>query len=840
MLPVITHTSPRFVFHSFFSHYCSGFFTHDPSSIDCEGFTLTIKSCFYILTSAIFTLHFFIFTPTLTAQTGAQLKEQAEARLKQMSPEEIEQKLKEFGITREEAIRRARELNISLEEYLARPAGGTVSTPAETAPEPSLQPVQPLPSRPEPAAAPMEMHVPGISHRSGAENLEPFGYRIFRLPAATFEPVLNLSSPPSYALGPGDEVVITVWGETRLNYQLQINREGNVILPDVGPVSANGATLDEFKQRLLRRMSGIYSGLDSRYGKPNTFLDVSLGKLRTIQVFVLGEVVRPGGYAVSSFSTVFGALYLAGGATVHGTMRDVRVMRTGGELAPIDLYDYIIRGDKTKDIRLNDGDVVFVKPAGPRAAVAGSVVRPAIYELKQGETLGDLLALAGGLRFDAYFNRMHIERVVPFEERSNFEKNILDIDISFSSVGDLQRSTFPLEAGDILSVFRITDFLQNRVSISGNVNKPGRFELRNGMRIKDLIVAADSLQPSTFSERGTLFRVLPNRRKEIHAFSPRRALEGDPGHNLVLQNEDSVVLYTESQFFPEQTVSIAGAVRSPGTFPRSERMTLADLVVLAGGLTEGASMRGWEVSRMDTTELGKYSTVYTLDVTSDYWNAKNQQAFVLSDLDFVFVPADPRYTTSRLVTLTGSVMSPGQYAIRYEGERLSALIARAGGLRPGAYLEGSRFYRRLNNTGMIPLDFQKSLNDTTSRDNVVLKENDSIHVASHEDVVYVTGEVFVPSAILYKKGEGVDYYIAQAGGFKEEADESRVVAFLPGGKKWEPGWFFFGDPELPPGSSINVPREIEKEDKTLPTLGNIATILASLAAITVAIVQISK
>lgn len=771
-------------------------------------------------------------------QTKAQLKQQAEAALQQMTPDEIERKLKEYGISREEAIKKAAELNISLEEFLSKSPkteSGSQATPAP----PLAVPPQELSK----LVAPKEhgkVAIPGLSGRNGVGDLQPFGYDMFSLPASTFEPVMNIATPPSYILGPGDEIVVTVWGETKLNYQLAINREGNVVVPEVGPVGANGSTITEFKQRLLQRMAAIYSGLDAKYGKPNTFLDVSLGKIRTLQVFVLGEVIKPGGYAISAFSTTFHALYLSGGPTANGTLREVQVLRKGTTLPPIDIYDYVIRGDNSKDHRLLDGDIVFVKPAGKRVALVGGVVRPAIYEMKGKETLGDLIALAGGVRFDAYFNRVHIERVVPFAEREKYDKNILDIDVKFQSLSELQKSNYSLEDGDVVTVFRISDFVQNRVSITGNVNKPGTFELREGMRIRDLIREADSLRPNTFGKRGTLFRMLPNLRREIRAFSPAGALANEPDQNILLQNQDSVVLYTESQFFPQQTVSIAGAVRNPGTYTRSENMTVADLVVLAGGLTENAALNEWEVSRIDTTELGKISKVFTFNASLQYWEARDGQAFPLEDFDFVFIPTDPRFTHNRLVKLTGYVMSPGVYSIRYEGEHLAELIQRAGGLRPGAYLAASRFTRVKNNTGLIPLDFERALRDTTSRDNVVLTEGDSIHVAFHDDVVYVKGEVFLPSAILYKRGESVEYYIRQAGGYKQEADESRVAAFLPGGKKWEPGWFFIGDPELPPGSTIIVPKVIEKEDKTLPTLGNLATILASLAAITVAIVQISK
>ncbi len=767
-------------------------------------------------------------------QTGQHLREPVETRLQTMKPDEIERKLKELGISREEAIKRAKELNISLEEYLAQP---TVSEPeSSSAPAPAL--AQPQPAVAVPTPAPAVPSIPGLSDR--ARDVEPFGYSLFHLPASTFEPVLNLASPPSYVLGPGDEIVITVWGETRLNYQLQINREGNVLLPDVGPVSAAGSTIDEFKKRLLQRMAAIYSGLDSRFGKPNTFLDVSLGKLRTLQVFVLGEVARPGGYAISSFATAFHALYAAGGPTVNGTLRSVQVMRRGTSIPPVDVYEYVLRGDNSKDVRLQDGDVVFVRPAGRRIALVGSVVRPAIYELKESESLGELITLAGGLRFDAYFDRVHIERIVPFANRSKESKHVLELDLRFGSLDELRASKERLEDGDVVTVFRISDGVRNRVSIAGTVNKPGRFELKPGMRLRDLILEADSFQRNTFGERGTLFRLQPNLRREVRSFNPRLALEGDPANNIELQNEDSIVVYPESQFYPQRTVSIGGAVRNPGVYPRNEKMTVADLVVLAGGITESASLRGWEISRLDTTQLGTYSIVHKVDASPDYWNSAGGQSFELRDFDFVFVPTDPRFVLNKLVTISGYVMSPGVYAIRYEGERLAELIKRAGGVRPGAYLEASRFVRRANNTGLIPVDFRRALDNPYSRDNIVLNEGDSIHVAFSDDVVYVSGEVFTPTAVLYKKGEGVDYYIRQAGGLKQEADQDRIVAFLPGGKKWEPGWFFVADPELPPGSSVIVPKKIEKEDKTLPVIRDMATILASLAAITVAIVQVTK
>ncbi|MGB2867097.1 MAG: SLBB domain-containing protein, partial [Bacteroidota bacterium] len=349
-----------------------------------------------------------------------------------------------------------------------------------------------------------------------------------------------------------------------------------------------------------------------------------------------------------------------------------------------------------------------------------------------------------------------------------------------------------------------------------------------------------SLQRNTFAERGTLFRLLPNLRKEVLAFNPRLAIGGDPSANILLQNEDSLIVYKESQFFPEHMVTIGGAIRNPGNYTRNDSMTVADLVVLAGGLTEEGTTEGWELSRIDTTTLGVYSKLFKLDMPAEYWNRRIGNAFFLQDFDFLFIPAEPKFSRQRIVNIAGYAMYPGPYALQNGQEKLADLIGRAGGLKPEAYLEGSVLFRKLNNAGLIPIDFRSAIDDPSSRDNVVMNDGDSVYVAFHEDVVYVRGEVFVPSAALYKKGGSLEYYLGQAGGLREEGDRERVVVFLPGGKKWEPRWFLLPDPEILPGSSIFVPRKIEKPDNTLPVLRDMATILASLAAITIGIIQITK
>ncbi|MCC6396138.1 MAG: SLBB domain-containing protein, partial [Bacteroidetes bacterium] len=718
----------------------------------------------------------FLLTVTCaTAQSPEQVR-QVKSRLEQMSPKEIEQALKQLGLTLDEATKQAAALGISLQDYLSKST--TVSATAEQLErlliDPRLNWQWAMRARLEADSAKKVekeepklklLEVRGFKGRHGIDTtIQPYGYEVFEYPSTTFLPSLSVATPPSYVLGPGDEIVISVWGETQLMHRVEVNREGNVVIPEVGPVTAMGQTVRDFRDRLQRRMSAVYSSLSGSPGRTRSSLDVSLGKLKTIQVFVLGEVNKPGGYALTSMSTTLHALYMAGGPTVDGTLRNVQILRRGEPAAEVDIYSFVLLGDRTKDQSLQDGDIVFVKPVTRRAAVVGHVVRPAIYELKEGETLGSLIAMAGGPRFDAHIERLHVERIVPFDRRNEYGRDILDFDVHSESLEQLLANSTVVENGDIVTIHEILHLFQNRVVIVGNVNKPGPFEFHPGMRVADLIMAADSLRLATFDEWATLYRTLPNLRTEVIGFNPRMALRGDPHENILLQNEDSVVVYSDEQFHPRHNVSVFGAVRKPGNYPRHDSMTVADLVVMAGGLVDGATTTGWELSRLDTGDIKTYTRVITVNGDDLYWRHDGAKGIKLEDFDVLTVPLDPRFSMHKYVRLTGYVMYPGTYTIQYEGERIGDLFKRAGGLRPGAYLEGSRLIRRFNSAGLVPLDFRKALEEQGSRDNVVLYDGDSINVAFTEDVIYVSGEVYVPSPVLYEEGAGLSYYIEQAGG----------------------------------------------------------------------------
>ena len=773
-------------------------------------------------------------------------RRRVERELHQMTPEEIQARLRQAGISQSEAIQRARMEGIGLEEYLSREREKIPSEPDKVAPaDPlSVSPLDPVifPKTPETTLPVRDFRPKEFSAREAAKELDAFGYNIFRYPVSTFEPVLSISPPKNYLLGSGDELIISVWGEVQFYHALTINRDGYIIVPDVGQIMANGLTLERMRERLLNRMSQVYSSLA---GGANalSFLDVSIGKLRTIQVFVLGDVRQPGGYTVSSMSTAFKALYFAGGPSLDGSMRNIRVMRNNTELARIDFYEYALKGDQSGDIRLEDGDIIFVPPVHRRVAVAGRVVRPAVYEIGEDELLGDVLKMAGGLVYDAYIDRIHIERVIPFGQRRDYRFNLLDIDIIIENEDEIFNSTYRLEAGDVITFFHLEPRLENRVRIIGNVFKPGVFELSPGMTVRDVVQRAGGLLPDTFAERATIVRTLEETlRKEIIPIDLEQAMDGDRDYNHTLQRLDELYIYSREYFFPSFTVTISGEVRKPGTYNRADSMTVEDLIVLAGGATEEAELNRVIVSRIDTLSEYLYSEVYEISVDENYWQAQNPRGFILSDFDHVTIPPDPRRNKQQYVQIKGQVMYPGRYAIERDDQRLTSYIERAGGFREGAYLEGAQYLRMMEGAlRLVPVLIKTAVENPSSVDNIIAIDQDEIHIPRDPGVILVRGAVNAPVAVAYQPGKGLRHYIRGAGGYAEQADKGRTTVTLPNGRIWEPsGWFLIPDDEIKSGSIIYVPEKTPKEGRSLEILRNWTTLMASTAAIIVGIVQITK
>jgi protein involved in polysaccharide export with SLBB domain len=782
-------------------------------------------------------------------------------QLKNMSPEELKKKATEMGYSEEDYLK-FQQLKQQTSEVKEKVDTSGYSKIPQTV----------IPPAPK---SPGEYIVPAFQGRENAASLPAFGYNIFTYAPTTFEPSVNIPAPKNYVVGPGDEIVISIWGATQLVHKLTVAKDGSIYIPDVGLVPVNGLTLASLKARLFERLSKVYSSLNVDVkSQGGTSLDVSTGRLRSVKVYVLGEINKPGGYTLPSLSTAFTVLYYSGGPTLNGSLRKVKILRDGRTISEIDVYNYLLKGDKSFDINLEDGDIIFVPPAGIRVAASGSILRPAIYELKNDETLRDLIKFAGSLTFNSYYQRVHVERIIPFEQREQYKENILNLDVNFNSVSALVNSTYKMEDGDVISFLSINKRPENRVDISGNVRKPGAYELSGAnMTIRDLVNKADNFFPDTFTDEALLIRILSSEKKEAISFNLTKAMEGDPSDNIVLQNRDEVRIFNIENFHPTKGVEILGEVKNPGKYSRFENMTITDLIVLAGGLTEKAHMENIGISRLDTNTSDVYYKEFTIDLPNNYWEVSPEHNFMLEDYDRVFVKSDTaKNFENKVINLSGEVQFPGPYSLIKRGERLSDLINRAEGFKNGAYKEGiyvnrfnslfekserslipdtirqNLYNRPLFNkrvlsdfSNRIPVDWEKVEKDYNSISNITLQPGDEIVVPKDPSIVYVMGEVGMPSNVPYKKGAGLSYYIEHAGGYTTLAAEGKEVVVLPNGKTWSTsGWFFIPDPPILSGTTIFVPTYIEQKTDSWPVIRDIITVVSTTVIVILTVLSLTK
>ena len=711
----------------------------------------------------------------------------------------------------------------------------------------------------------------------GWSSLPVFGYDIFNYYPTTFQPSINIPVPNSYVIGPGDEIVITLWGETQFVYNLTVAQDGSIYIPDVGLVYVGGLTMKGLREKLFSVLSKSYSSLKvSAKGGARTHLDVTTGKLRSVKVYVLGEVNKPGGYTLPALSTAFTALYYSGGPNKNGSLRDVRVLRGGKVVSTIDIYDYLLNGDQSSDINLEDGDIIFVPPAGKRVAIDGQIFRPGIYELKKGDELKDLLEYAGGANFSTYYQNVYVDRIIPYDQRKNYENNVLTINLHFKTFEEFKNSDFALSDGDLVYINSINLKQQNRVWILGDVKQPGPYAYEKDMSVKDLVSKADSVFPDAFLDKALLKRTYPDGKQSMININLKKAIEGNRAYNVLLQNLDTVMVYNEDMFKPVRQVEIYGQVRYPGQYNAYDGMTVSDLITLAGGLTDSATTQNIQVTRLDTTNELTYADKFTVNLPKDYWNSDKDQDFTLKEYDKVFVQTDPLKEFSGNVFIKGEVKYPGAYSILNNNEKITDFIRRAGGLKSTAYTKGIYVYRKnpifnifendtagfadsskirllesqtvYNRTALvnrysqrIPIQWDDVEEDTSSIYNLVLQPGDSLIVPRDMNEIYVLGAVGLPSTVPYKKGASVDYYINQAGGYAANAIEGSEIVIQPNGKKWEKsGWFFIPDPDIESGATIIVPAEIETASNFGPILKDIVTLVSGTVVVIVAIVRLSN
>lgn len=493
----------------------------------------------------------------------------------------------------------------------------------------------------------------------------------------SFEPSINMATPKNYILGPGDMVYVDIYGQSEQYYEANINADGFMILDNIGPISVSGKTIEEASGIIRNRLASYYPGI--RGSNPNTFVQVTLGNVRTIKVHLVGELRLPGTFTLSAFSTVFNALYAAGGPNENGTMRNIKIIRAGKPVASVDVYDFLVNGKANLDLQLQDQDVVLVEPFMSRAKVSGEVKRPKTFEVKEGDTFDDLLRYAGGFTDEAFKERINVSRVTGKEK-------------AVSDIYQNQFGLFLVKGGDEYQVGRILNRYTNRVQIKGAVFREGNYALNEGLTLSQLIKNAEGLRGDAYLERASILRTYDDFSTEVLTVSLKEIIEGRTA-DIPLRREDVIRISSIYDLQEEFYVQVNGEVRNPGTYPFSKNMTVEELIIMAGGLREAANIRDVEIARRSNeTAKGNFSDIIPIEVNEKLISGNN--SVTLEPYDMVVVRRKSNFTLDKLVKVEGQVNSPGIFPIKNAEERISDVIKRAGGLTNFAYPNGATLIRR--------------------------------------------------------------------------------------------------------------------------------------------------
>jgi protein involved in polysaccharide export with SLBB domain len=654
----------------------------------------------------------------------------------------------------------------------------------------------------------------------GISGLNQFGYEIFTAPRASeLEPLITGAVGSDYILGPEDSIIIDLWGKINQHYDLSIDRDGKIVVPELGTIYLWGKTFDQAKEL-------IKESIDKNY--TNVYFNVSLGKLRNISVFVLGEVKNPGVYNFNSLSTILYALFKAGGPTYTGSLRNILLIRDKKFKVTLDLYDLLTRGDSSANERLQSGDTVFVPPIGKVAAISGNIKRPGIYELKGSATLTELIDMAGGVTPAAYLQHIQLVRI------DEFKQKIVE-DMEFKNFTEIQKKAneITIKDGDLILIAGIPPFKHNFVTIIGNVERPGEYGFFDQMKLSNLIKQAKGILPETYMERGEILRFKSDYTRVPIPFNLDAVLRGGPD-DLMLREWDIVRIYSTYEIFPLPKVNITGEVNKPGTYRYTDGMFISDLIFSAKELKDSASLTNAELFRWNFKK-GKLPEVITLDLTPIIVDKDKTKDILLEKDDYLFIRPKVELLERRTVTVSGEFKFPGIYAIT-KGETLSSIIKRAGGFTNQAFPEGAIFSResvRGLQQSMIDklikaqeraileeeaflvtsilsdqekelrtraLEYQrKALNIMASRtpkgrviidlqviingkSDILLEKNDSITVPSLPDWVLVTGAVYNPESVAFVPGKTRDYYLRAVGGPTKLADNNDIYVIKASGR----------------------------------------------------------
>ena len=688
-------------------------------------------------------------------------------------------------------------------------------------------------------------------------NSKIFGYELFSSASLSFQPDLKIATPANYQLGPDDELQISVYGLQVFSTNVTVSAEGVINIPNVGEIQISGYTIEEARERIKSRMSPIYTSLRSGRSK----LSINLGKIRSIHVTILGSA-KPGTYVISSLSTLFNALYLSGGPGLNGSFREIQILRQNKIERTIDLYNFLLSGNEIDNIRLRENDIIRIPVYKNRAEIAGEIKRPGIFEMLPGETLNDLLKFANGFTDSAYKASIKVIQLTDKEKK----------------VKDIKQSGFSLynpQPADFFQVSRILNRFENRVTISGAVFRPGVFEITPNLTVGQLIKNAEGLKEDAYSKRAQLIRLNKDNTSEIISFDVAQVIEGR--NDILLNREDKVIITSIFDLKDEFVISIQGEVRHPGNYNFIDRISLKDLILQAGGFTDAAFPQRIEIARhirRDTLTMNDVRLSEIIDVNDINDLSLNSQNIELKPSDVITVRRKPGYLSLSSVTINGQVQYPGPYVLAKRAERISDLLKRSGGLTPEAFPEGS-FLKRLNdknnaagNNAIIVKKIQQQLKDSTghieatlseSYDQIpldlsiimanpssdmdfILKSGDEIFIPRNDEEIKINGEVLYPTEAPYNRKNKFKDYISDAGGFSDNASKNKVYVLYRNGKAAKTNHFLFirHYPIIKPGSQIIVPVSKERrKGNTAETLG-LASAIASMAGVIIAIIKLIK
>ncbi len=710
-----------------------------------------------------------------------------------------------------------------------------------------------------------DLKSPGVER-----NLKQFGFQFFETLDPAFLPDRMAPVGPDYILGPGDTLVIDLWGAIEGHYETTVDRNGTLTLPKIGAVNLWGQSFAQARETLRQQVAKYFSNFE---------INVTMGGLRSIQVYLVGEVNSPGTYTVSSMATILNALTLAGGPSRSGSLRDVQLVRAGQVISRVDFYDFFMAGDRSRDLRLQSGDTIHVPISGAQVGVAGDVRRPAIYELKGGETLHDLLQMAGGFQSTAYLKKVQVERVLAHEGRK-----VIDLDLAPAASEDAAALDFAMQDRDFVQVYSISPAKNRYVKLKGYVARPGLYQFEQGMRISDLLLRYDNLLPFYYTEAVEILRLRPPLYvPEKITVNLRQALAHQPEDDIYLVAHDEVTVFSREEMEEAASVRVSGAVQNPGTFRFFDNMTVRDLVIAGGNVKRGAYLGDAEVTRFEHSAQGTSSRQILIDLGDALAGDPEHNLWLHPD-DHLFVRAIPDFADKPLIRVEGEVKFPGEYAIG-KGEKLSSLLARAGGFTDKAYLRGSTFTREavqamqqkrfqelileqeqeilrasteiasgalsaeeikaaqtllesrqemiaklkeLPITGRMVVNLAPLDDLRDSEYDIELEDGDTLTIPTNPKTVTVLGQVYNPITLTFNPSKSVSYYLNKVGGTKDDAntDEMFIVRAdgtvfskqqAGAGVSWDSEnfrWVFggFNNTQIYPGDTILVPEEFKRID----------------------------